>query len=247
MKAFRKLKEQEIDVKVGSVTSKGYTLLLYKNARVDMAILDEAVGAENWQNKFYEVVGNLYCSLGININYDKKDKEPLWVWKDDCGVESDFGDKEKGQASDARKRAGFAWGIGRELYTSPKIFIHCETIQDGKGYKIANYEDRIRSNNMKVVKITYDDNNCIKDLIIVDQNGEITFQTGKSQNTKQNQTQNSNKASSGDFVLQSGKYKGKTIAQVYDEDKSYLEFCLKSSAVSSNIKSQIKSYIDGRQ
>lgn len=172
---FRKLKAEEIDVKVGSVTSKGYTLLLYKNARVDMAILDETVGAENWQNKFYEVCGNLYCSVGININFNNKEKEIVWVWKDDCGVESAFGDKEKGQASDARKRAGFAWGIGRELYTAPFIFVSCETQYDekSKSYKIVDQNEKFRKFNVK--EITYMDCGDIDKLVIVDNKGVVAF------------------------------------------------------------------------
>ena len=174
---FRTLKPNEIDVKIGTVGKSGFTLLLYKNARVDMAILDETVGAENWQNKFYEVVGNLYCSLGININYNE-DKEPLWVWKDDCGVESAFGDKEKGQASDARKRAGFAWGIGRELYTSPFIFIACKTEwkEDKKCYKIADKDLEKLIPNFVVSKIEYSPDREITALELINKkDGEIVY------------------------------------------------------------------------
>lgn len=173
---FRKLKASEIDVKVGSVSAKGYTLLLYKNARVDMAILDETVGAENWQNKFYEVCGNLYCSLGIKCGNE-------WIWKDDCGVESAFGDKEKGQASDARKRAGFAWGIGRELYTSPFIFIPCETQYDekSKSYKIANDE---KYRKFIVSEITYTENGDIDKLVIIDNKGVFAFDNIAAKNIK---------------------------------------------------------------
>jgi len=234
---FRRLRENEIDVKVGSVTSKGYTLLLYKNARVDMAVLDETVGAENWQNKFYEVVGNLYCSLGIKCGNE-------WIWKDDCGVESDFGDKEKGQASDARKRAGFAWGIGRELYTSPFIFIPCETIKEGNSYKIANYEDKKRSGLMKVAKIVYDNDGCITDLIIVDNNGEIAFKTGKQEENKPKQTGSAKTGQSAEFRFEKGKYAGLTIADIYTKDKGYLDYCLNNSNVSSTIKEKIKEYYD---
>lgn len=237
MKSFRKLKEHEIDVKVGSVTSKGYTLLLYKNARVDMAILDETVGPENWQNKFYEVVGNLYCSLGIKCGSE-------WIWKDDCGVESDFGDKEKGQASDARKRAGFAWGIGRELYTAPFIFVPCETTKEGNSYKITNYDDKRRSGLMKVGKITYDDTGVIKDLVIVDHNGEIAFQTGKQPANNNSQTSSGNSASNGEFRFEKGKYAGLTIAEIYSKDKSYLDYCINNANVSSSIKEKIREYYD---
>lgn len=119
---FRDLRADEIDVRVAQATEYGVTLLLYKDARVDMDILDETVGQANWQNRFYEHKGILFCSLGINVNYKDPNKEPNWIWKDDAGTESNT-EAEKGNASDARKRAGFAWAIGRELYTSPVVKI----------------------------------------------------------------------------------------------------------------------------
>lgn len=129
---FRDLKANEINVRIARVKdtekSRGVSLLLYKDARCDANILDETVGSENWTNRFYECKGNLYCSLGIRNNAD----EPF-VFKDDCGAES-YTEKEKGEASDAFKRAGFKWGIGRELYTAPFIWVKgtdCN-IKDGK-------------------------------------------------------------------------------------------------------------------
>ena len=133
---FRDLRADEIECRVQSVKEgKGLVLLLYKDARVDMNILDEAVGSSNWQNRFYENKGILFCSLGINTNYEIPGSEDRWVWKDDAGVESNT-EAEKGNASDARKRAGFAWGIGRELYTAPFTFIPAEkcNITNGKCY-----------------------------------------------------------------------------------------------------------------
>ena len=132
---FRDLRADEIEVRVQSVKENGLVLLLYKDARVDMNILDETVGAANWQNKFYEHKGILFCSLGINTNYDKPDLPDRWVWKDDAGVESNT-EAEKGNASDARKRAGFAFGIGRELYTAPFTWIPADkcNIKNGKCY-----------------------------------------------------------------------------------------------------------------
>jgi hypothetical protein len=132
---FRDLTADEIDVRVQSVKPNGLVLLLYKNARVDMNILDETVGAENWQNNFYEHKGILFCSLGINTNYNNPELYDRWVWKDDAGVESNT-EAEKGNASDARKRAGTAFGIGRELYTSPFIWIPADKcdINNGKCY-----------------------------------------------------------------------------------------------------------------
>ena len=124
---FRDLNADEIEVRVAQANDYGVFLLLYKDARVDMAILDETVGQANWQNKFYEHKGILFCSLGINTNYANPLADDRWVWKDDAGVESNT-EAEKGNASDARKRSGFAWGIGRELYTSPVIKIPPEQL-----------------------------------------------------------------------------------------------------------------------
>ena len=126
---FRDLTAEEIDVRVGQVKEgKGCSLLLYKDARCDMAILDETVGAENWQREHYECKGNLFCRVGIRC--ESLDDE--WVWKSDCGTESNT-EKEKGEASDSFKRACVNWGIGRELYTSPFIWVGLKGVTlDGK-------------------------------------------------------------------------------------------------------------------
>ena len=118
---FRGLRPDEIDVRVGSVGKKGASLLLYKDARCDMNILDETYGPEGWQRKHDVINGNLYCGIGI---WNKEIGE--WVWKWDCGTES-YTEKEKGEASDSFKRAAFNIGIGRELYTAGFIFVNCET------------------------------------------------------------------------------------------------------------------------
>ena len=132
---FRDLRADEIDCRVQSVKENGLVIILYKDARVDMNILDETVGAANWQNRFYEHKGILFCSLGINTNYNIPASPDRWVWKDDAGVESNT-EAEKGNASDARKRAGTAFGIGRELYTAPFIWIPADkcNIKNGKCY-----------------------------------------------------------------------------------------------------------------
>lgn len=118
MAMFRKLNANEIECKISMINEKGLSLLLYKTARTDMQILDETVGAYNWQCEYQEIKGNMYCGISIYDAYKKQ-----WITKWDCGVESAFGDKEKGEASDSFKRAGFKWGIGTELYTSPYIYI----------------------------------------------------------------------------------------------------------------------------
>lgn len=126
---FRDLTADDIEVRVQSVKQKGLVLLLYKNARVDMNILDETVGAENWQREHYECKGNLFCRVGIRcdaVKYREANGDtgiaPEWVWKSDCGTESNT-EAQKGEASDSFKRACFNWGIGRELYTAPFIRI----------------------------------------------------------------------------------------------------------------------------
>lgn len=131
---FRGLRADEIDVRVGTVTAKGVSLLLYKDARCDMNILDEVFTPLGWARDHRVINDNLYCGIGI---YNKDINQ--WVWKWDCGTES-YTEKEKGEASDSFKRAGFNWGIGRELYTAGFIFVPCETQpkQQGKGYELKN-------------------------------------------------------------------------------------------------------------
>lgn len=114
---FRDLKADEIDVRIAQVTEKGVSLLLYKDARVDQNILDETVGEYNWQREHEFKDGKLYCKVSL---WDREKQQ--WIGKEDVGTES-FSEAEKGQASDAFKRACFNWGIGRELYTAPFIWI----------------------------------------------------------------------------------------------------------------------------
>ena len=114
---FRDLKANEIDCRISQVTEKGAALLLYKDARVDQNILDETVGAYNWQREHEFKDGRLYCKVSI---WDKEKAQ--WIYKEDVGTES-FSEAEKGQSSDSFKRACFNWGIGRELYTAPFIWI----------------------------------------------------------------------------------------------------------------------------
>ena len=129
---FRALRECEIECKVKQVKENGCVLLLYKTARTDMDLLDETVGPFAWTCEYKEIKGNLYCGIGI-----RNDGETIWKW--DCGIESrqdGEGNEKKGEASDAFKRAGFRWGIGRELYTAPFIWIPADkvTIQNKRTY-----------------------------------------------------------------------------------------------------------------
>lgn len=153
---FRKLKASEIDARVATVTAKGCSLLLYKDARVDQKVLDETVGAFNWERSHEVIDGNLYCTVRI---YD--DDRKMWVAKQDVGTES-YTEKEKGQASDSFKRACFNWGIGRELYTAPFIWISegdCKIEQkNGGGYTTRD--------TFKVTSIAYDQDGNINHLEI---------------------------------------------------------------------------------
>lgn len=157
MDRFRLLTESEIECKVKKVTEKGAILLLYKTARTDMDILDEQIGAENWTCDYREIKGNLYCRIGICFGDG-------WVYKEDCGIESredGDGNEKKGEASDAFKRAGFKWGIGRELYTAPFIFIPAEKMN------ISNYNGKPKTfDTFSVERIAYDDNRRISGLAI---------------------------------------------------------------------------------
>jgi hypothetical protein len=128
---FRPLRADEIECRVATVTEKGCSILLYKDARCDQNILDETVGQYYWQRDHKEIKGNMYAGIGIR---DPETGE--WIWKWDCGTES-YTEKEKGEASDSFKRAGFNWGIGRELYTAPFIWFKAADInlQDKAGKK----------------------------------------------------------------------------------------------------------------
>lgn len=124
---MRPLRADEIELRIGTVGKGGVTVLCYKNARVDRQILDEVFGQMNWVCDYKELKGNMYCGIGV---WDEEKR--TWVYKWDCGTESNT-EKEKGEASDAFKRAGFRWGIGIELYTSPKIKIPVQTEEYAKG------------------------------------------------------------------------------------------------------------------
>ena len=114
---FRDLKANEIDVRVAQVGKGWITLLLYKDARVDMDILDETVGSENWQRDHKELKGNIYCGVSI---WDDNKKQ--WITKWDCGAESNT-EKEKGESSDSFKRACFnIRNRKRTLYSTINIY-----------------------------------------------------------------------------------------------------------------------------
>lgn len=147
---FPLLKKEDILVKVKQVTKAGALLLLYKTARTDAKYLDEVLGPMNWTNDYVEIKNNLYCRIGIR---EKEDQE--FVYKMDCGIESDQddGQEKKAEASDAFKRCASKLGIGRELYTSPQIWAAVNTVQKGEKWFL---EDK--SARYYVSKIEYDEN-----------------------------------------------------------------------------------------
>lgn len=183
---FRLLKAEEIDCRVASIDKTWCTLLLYKDARVDMNVLDETVGAMNWKKSYSRENANCTVSL-----WDEEKKQ--WVDKEDTGVES-FSQAEKGLASDSFKRACFNWGIGRELYTAPTIFILPR--KDMRKIRKPDEESNeffVGSNGKYTTKtrfyvdyIDYDENRNIQDLIIRDHKGNIRFEqlTDKAQKEK---------------------------------------------------------------
>ena len=159
---FRLLREDEIDVRIATINQKGASLLLYKDARCDMNILDETVGSFNWKRSHTRENANCVVSL-----WDENKKE--WVGKEDTGTES-FTEKEKGLASDSFKRACFNWGIGRELYTAPSIYVSADKINIyEKNGKYTTYDK------FYVEKIAYDDNRQITGIAIKNQKGERVF------------------------------------------------------------------------
>lgn len=167
-KDIRPLRANEVECKVAKVTEKGCQLLIYKTARTDMDLLDETFGAENWECEYREIKGNLFC--GIRVYFDERS-----IIKWDCGIESAFGDKEKGEASDAMKRAGFKWGIGRGLYTAPFIWVNAADIKlVPKGGSYTTYD------RFSVDEIEYNEDHEITYLRIKnDTQKKIVYQYGR--------------------------------------------------------------------
>lgn len=167
---FRLLDKEEIECRVQSITkdNSGCILLLYKTARTDYNLLDEVVGAMNWKCDYKEIKGNLYCEIAI---YNKDLQQ--WISKSNCGVESNT-EAEKGEASDSLKRAGFVWGIGRELYTAPFTYIKL-TSDDFSNIKLKT--------TFRVKEIGYT-NRVITKLVIEDNKGNVRFKYGNVENAE---------------------------------------------------------------
>lgn len=183
---IRLLIENDVELRIQKITEtkKGVfvTLLVYKDARTDMDILDETFGPMNWQRK-HKLIGNtMYCAISV---WDDEKKQ--WVEKEDAGKES-YSETEKGQASDSFKRSGVNWGIGRELYNAPKIRIKLEAgefIKEGNTIKCFK--------NFSVKSMVYDkENSQYTEFTIVDEDGNERFSL-KKPTVKQNVINNRKK------------------------------------------------------
>jgi hypothetical protein len=170
---MRKLRADEIECRVAQVNASGCSLLLYKTARTDSTILTEIYG-ELWQNDFKVIDGKMYGGIGV---WNKELQQ--WIWRWDCGTESNT-EAEKGQASDAFKRAGFKFLIGQELYKAPFIWLEIDTKKNDKGkYELANKYAKF-----EVTEIDYSDKGEIIKLKIADDKGNIVYELGKKQPKK---------------------------------------------------------------
>ena len=156
---FRPLRADEIEVRPCDTTNGKVKLLLYKNARVDMNILDETVGTLNWQKDYFEERGLLFCKVGI-----RHPKTGEWIWKADTGSESNI-EAEKGLASDSFKRAAFAFGIGRELYTAPRIVFN----QEEKDLYNGNFSQTFKVGDLQI------ENGVITRLTVLDKWDKVRF------------------------------------------------------------------------
>lgn len=162
----RLLKAEEIECRMGNWNKDKtrYTVLLYKTSRTDMDILDEIFGIDGWQVEYHTIGDKLFCNLGVF-----SEARGGWIWKESNGAESNI-EAEKGQASDALKRAGFMFGIGRELYSAPQIWL----------------DKSVNSYDLKVEQIEYDSSDKICTLVISSK-GEVVYQFRNGKGTAKNE------------------------------------------------------------
>ena len=168
MNEIRTLRADEIECRAAHVKETkngvGCSLLLYKDARCDMRILDEVYGAMGWERHHEVIDGRLYCTISV-----RNPETGEWISKQDVGTESNT-EKEKGQASDSFKRAGFNWGIGRELYSAPFIWIPLE-----KGEYSEKNGRYMLTAQFTVREIGYNEKREIDRLVIVDKDNKARY------------------------------------------------------------------------
>lgn len=159
---MRELRADEIEVRVAQCSQKGVALLLYKDSRCDMRILDETFGMTGWRDSYQSINGELFCTIEV---WDAEKSQ--WIAKQSNGTPSNM-EAEKGRASDAFKRAGFMLGIGRELYTAPFIWVPADkcNIKQGKNGRFQCYDNfrcekvRIESGQITGLSIYNDTKGC---------------------------------------------------------------------------------------
>ena len=214
---FDDLTADDIEVRIATVKSNGLSLLLYKDARCDMRILDKCVSPENWQRDHKELKGNIYCGISI---YDSK--KEIWVTKWDCGSES-YTDKEKGEASDSFKRAAFNWGIGRELYTSPFIWIPSNlcNIEGNKCYDRFEVKS-IEIKDKKIVNLEI----SLKNKVVFSTKQKITNTIESPQPKAGKPVETPKTTNVLENVLKSGKHQGKKWIEICQDDMSYVDYLI---------------------
>ena len=174
MEEIRLLSKDDIEVRVAQTDVRGdsvsVNLLLYKNARVDMKILDELFTPFGWKRSHKLIDGQLFCCVEVR---DPETRE--WITKEDVGTESNT-EAEKGRASDSFKRACVNWGIGRELYTAPKVKVRL-----GENEFSRDQSGRVRVwTSFDVAEIGYDKKTrTITRLVIADRDGRIRYTFGE--------------------------------------------------------------------
>ncbi len=229
---FRPLTAEEIEVRVATAKQNGVSLLLYKNSRCDQNVLDETVGPMNWQR--HHTRENANCIVSI---WDDDKKQ--WIEKEDTGVESNT-EKEKGLASDSFKRACFNWGVGRELYTSPFIWVNaaeCVALKQN-GQKFQCYDT------FEVSKIEVENKRIVRLEIRNTKTERVCYSwpsSGKGQKPPAKRIMTPKEAA--DCVLPFGPYSGQTLREVFNTDKAYLN-TLNFDGVPEDITNAVKIMLD---
>lgn len=223
---IRLLRSDEIECRIGTISEKGLSLLLYKDARADMKILDEAFGLMDWKRQHVLIGGNLYCVVSV---WDGEKKQ--WIDKMDVGTES-YTEKEKGQASDSFKRACVSVGIGRELYTAPFIWVPVSKTdirkrQEGNREKFYTYDK------FSVRDISYNDNREITGLVIINQAGSVVYSLEERGGSAQKKTADKAKTAAAGKTKEAGNDFIKVINKELERTGVALDAVLERYGVSS--------------
>jgi hypothetical protein len=177
---FRLLTAEEIDCRVSVCNQWGVGLLLYKDARCDQNILDETVGAMNWQR--HHLRDNANCIVSI---WDDEKKQ--WIEKEDTGKESNT-EAEKGLASDSFKRACFNWGIGRELYTAPNMFVLKKDLKNHEEFEWQGKKKYTTKDTFTVTEIEYLEGKIVY-VKVLNNSTKNTIEFGQPANVQEEQKQ----------------------------------------------------------